>query len=113
MSTSHSQANDPAIELADANAALFTLAAQSVQMMEMLRDNMVPHSNISEIGLMSLNDYLDWTHLAIENWITFHEACLRGANGCFDLMMGQLLHPQKPAAAGEYFNGSAVGATVA
>ena len=107
MSISHSQTKDPAIELADANTALFTLAAQSVQMMEMLRDNMAPYSNLSEVGMMSLNDYLDWTHLAIENWMTFHESCSRGMNGCLDLMMGQMLHPQKSVELGEHLNGKA------
>jgi len=56
---------------------------------------------------MSLNDYLDWTHLAIENWMTFHESCSRGMNGCLDLMMGQMLHPQKSVELGEHLNGKA------
>lgn len=94
MSFSHAETHDPAIELADAGTALFTLTAQSVQMVEMLRDHMAQYTEVPGAGLMSLDDYLDWTQRTVENWMTFQASCSRGMSSCLDLVMEPWLHPQ-------------------
>jgi hypothetical protein len=109
MSFSHAETHDPAIELADAGTALFTLTAQSVQMIEMLRDHMAQSATVPGVGLMSLDDYLDWTQRTLENWMTFQASCSRGMSSCFDLVMEPWLHPptQRETETGPHSNGQA------
>ncbi len=107
MSHSRSEPQDPAIELTDAGTALFTLAAQSVQMIEMMRDHLGPYAQCPGLGLMSLDDYMDWAHRSVENWVTFQESCSRGLGSCFDLMITQMLPPQAAGEAVGHPNGQA------